>query len=457
MLPRLDVTSPAMHYRFVDRVEEIRLVYEYLGSLRDGLEREALIVFKGMPGIGKSSLLRELRWRLSREGLHSTYIDFKPLCAQESPLRAALTALLEQLLFPVSAPATDSTEHLVEKWRSEIAQWSRSSRAAPPVLFFDALEECPNHMRRDLERDILVPALETRRVLVIATSRQSLEWDEFLVRRAVLEVELKPFAYSATREQIGDESLAVQIQDLTGGIPGANVEVFEELQGRIDDFHERREELTLNLVEKYIFEQLVRGVEPTVRRAIQMLSPLRQFDYDSVSTILSRMLPDDWAKGTSARAFRQLVRDMQRTTQLVEWDREKRSFVIVRPLRYLLDRYLCVDFHRRQQDDQYRAIHQLALQIYEKRALQEPVYVWDVLYHTVRLWTGSRLDPTLNQELLDILTRCLQRATRDKDEPGSRASQDMELIRRSLDDDDLKEALRGSLEGIRQVLADFDL
>jgi hypothetical protein len=260
----------------------------------------------------------------------------------------------------------------------------------------------------------------------------------------------------ATREQIDNESAAAQIQDLTGGIPGANVEVLEELGGRFDDFDERREELTLNLIDKYIFEQLVPGVKSIERRALKMLSPLRQFDYDSISHILSTMLPEDWTKSTPARAYRQLVRDMQRNTQMVEWDREKRSFIIVRPIRYLLDRYLQVSFHRSQQEEKYRAIHQLTLRIYEKRVPQEPVYIWDVLYHKVKLWPGSRLDPALSQELLDTLAPCLQHVNRDKDEPGSRAPQDMELIRRSLDDDDLKEALRGHLDSIRQMLDEYD-
>ena len=449
-------TPPATHNRFIDRVEEIRLVNEYLGSLRDGLEREALIVFKGVPGIGKSTLLRELRRRLSHEGVHSIYLDFEQICAGEQPMRTALKTVLEQLPFPALVSSGDPIEYLVEKWRGEIAQWSKSSRAAPPVLFLDALEECTVQILSELERDILAPALATRRSLLIATSRQSLEWDEFMVRRAVLEYDLKPFVVSATREQIGDESLAIQIQDLTGGIPGANVEIFEELQGRIDDFQERREELTLNLVEKYIFEQLIPRVDWKVRHALQILSPLRQFDYDSIAMILSTLLPEDWAKDTSAREFRQLVRDMQRTTQVVEWDGKKRSFVIVRPIRYLLDRYLYVDYRRRRQGERYNAIHWLALQIYEKRTLEEPVYIWDVLYHKARLWTGSQLDPALNKELIDSLTHCLRRVTRDKDEPASRAPQDMELIRRSLDDDDLKEALRGSLDSIRQVLEDFD-
>lgn len=475
-----------------NRERELSIIGDRVDILRGGGGVfQCVINFYGIPGIGKTALLRELfrraqtgRWdgrpsepfpvALSDLASNTSFAD---QWRGGAAVLAELTRQLEEQsqqkessffkefeafqALPKPDPHDEEAYHLFRWQAKRVADVftiyvDRLIQRQPVMLLFDNTEKIPMEVFDWLEVEVLSPLVQSDRILLVVAGCSPVRWKRFEVRRRVLLHKLdppRPPEEFLERQSPRFSQLASDIARITFGYPWGNEVVLNELiklqkTQTIDrsNFDQFRPLLLNRLVEEVIENKVMAEVDPDLRCAFHTIAPLRQFDVSTLQAILPRFAPTMFA-GKGGNYFLLMLNRMV-DTMLVEWSAKRKGYVLDDTLR----RILALDMEVRQ-PDQFMAINQRAIELYESWLEEAPQihggyiidgYIVEWLYHRARAMQheGMSLD-AIGRRLQEDLQKCLDRFYQPTEADISRVIDGARRLSEELQRDDELEELLG--------------
>ena len=436
-------SSQSQSQPFADRGWELEAVNYRLGILRSGGSVfQCVINFYGIPGIGKTRLLREIQRRAQEQGVPVALTDLAAWSERDHRAgRVGPEALADQMrqLEEQTRLSDARFEKAYKEFRNhpvpqdpyDEAAWYEfrqkakavadafglyvyryARRPGPPVvLLFDNTEAATDGETFDwLEYEVFSPLVQTDRILLIVTGRSPVRWKRFEVRRRVLLHKLNPPQNGdLVRQQVASwQKIAPNILQITFNYPPANRFVAEamerlELPSTIDEdtFRTHRPALIRQLVANVIERDLLAGVDGDLRRAWRIAAPLRQFDVTTLRQVLPRF--DSTFEGRGGNYYLLMLNRMVETA-LVEWSAVRKAYVLDDTVRH----FLTLDLETRDLE-QAKAIHEHVAGLYRRWLEDVPesrsTYLVEWLYHQAQL---RRLRGLGQPEMTDSLRRVLR-------------------------------------------------
>jgi hypothetical protein len=406
----------------VDRVAEIAVATERLEDLLRGRTvPDSVLFYYGVPTVGKSRILREIRNYAVRKGVATAWIDFDSSATLNRSKgeyfagSAGRLRIIEQLLrdlsrtsnftsgtIDVSDLGSDTLDDAVERLLAFVHDLSGLRQGKPLALFFDTVEESNIDTFLWLQQHILEPLISSIAILVVMAGRTQ---PNTIVRdliypleRRTFKVALEPFNDEQTEDQIGAigagelHGQGIKLIDFTGGLPGLNDAAIRWMVGQ--DLYEPNDALRRHLVIELIFEKRLAWVDAQLRDRLLAVSPLRQFD-SGLLRVIARDLFDPHYGSSGISAIRELLRSLQET-RLVEPHPDGYGYVVPPYLRPMLDSYL-----QQKNIEEHFEVHRIAAHYFAEQVEQKDwVAITNRLYHLGGIHRDLDRAPTVLQEQL---------------------------------------------------------
>ncbi|NJL54520.1 hypothetical protein HC928_04485, partial [bacterium] len=240
--------------------------------------------------------------------------------------------------------STEPSDETLDRLVGQIVQDITTVQTQPVVLFFDTCEQASDAIFAWLERRILLPLIETNSTIetnptvAVLASRSMLRWRQYVVRRKVEPVELKPLDNEATLQQVfppkprnDDESeRAKHIYDITFGHPLSTEYLVEKRkateQNEVDS--ESRKAVVTHLLERA-------NVPEDIRRVVETIALFRDFDIHTLRDVLPTCIPDRY-KDRSQADFYNLLKQLLET-HLIAWDNDRHAYVMDETIRKIIE------------------------------------------------------------------------------------------------------------------------
>jgi len=348
---------PYDHNKFVDRVDEVRLVVEKATKLASGQpEDKRVVIFHGARGAGKSWLLKEIEYQLKKQlpNMLTIYLDL--LDYSDSSPEDAVRAIIGQTRSPIAnqlglgpsqAPQDDSLPTLA------LALVDDAKRVRVLFLLIDHVNESSREMLALLEdRCLALLAVEPRVLIVLAGRGREYRWRGMELRLGSRECELPYFELSWTREQLKrhDPELAQvadEIQSLSAGYPWSNYILGVNRANRADALAQ-------------CVEFLIGGlpVSDDDRDHLEALCVLNAISDEMIPRMFTAYYNDPTYLTWRYRQYREARQTLIRTT-LVKWKEEMGGYVMDEALCHVLE-------HRMYEHDRptWERLHQAACDLF---------------------------------------------------------------------------------------------
>jgi hypothetical protein len=360
---------------FTNREDELNVVYPKLDEIQK--DRPYLfgfiLRFVGIPGIGKTTLLKEIEKEAKVRNIKTAYVQ----CNRSKELY-----LLDELSVQLFGTAKKS-ELFIEDLKSMLSE-------TPAVFLIDDTHYI-DELNQGILEDILDNVYQINRLLLILAGRSDLRWKKFELRRRTGKVVLEQFGEKEARNWIKDADFSDQIYPITRGYPLAIVKACDWINLHADSadpdqLKEHEMDLVFELVNQILIQYILVDI-PHERQhelifLLKNLSPLRRFN----ENILSDFLPELDNKKRDTLAARMLIRKMSVETYLVKWDSARMAYA----LNYLIRRLLSLEMKFNNKESLTK-IHKFMMKWYGdsiKKALerdpsapQTVLYLIEYIYH----------------------------------------------------------------------------
>lgn len=363
----------------VNRNKELELGRDLI----PGPHKRPVVEFHGIPGVGKTTLLKAIRREYDKRPIHTAVINFEipDLCEEGKASRRLIWDDIGRQL------GTQARYEDKEELRNQL----RRKRSV--TLFFDTVDHAPRDTIRWLGETYIslmddLPGL--RAVFACRSSMLSNAWG-YPLRLKVDTRHLTPFQrFADTHKQMvlaffHDEALARQVYDLTLGHPGMVQRIIEWLKARRIKGHKDLDAVAKaelgrhvdTLLETYILKDIEDELKPLIRQ----LAYYRWFFWGDVSRIRQRPVSEG----------KEFIHDKLWPTGLFEQGLGPRpSFAVDRTVRELF-----LNVTLLQDTAQFIAI---AREIGNQREIQATrmtetwhLYVIECLYHRINELRGRQL------------------------------------------------------------------
>jgi hypothetical protein len=223
--------------RFINRDAELATVKHHMATLdRQTIGTPALINFHGIPGLGKTALIRQI-YALYQDhpGIRTLLlspdmpnfdqeIDFTRLKFEF--IAALFETNMTHLGHDAGKKTADSTPEFSDQEANGILEGivqKLLEAETPLLLLFDGWDQTLEALFVWVERLLLLPLIRRCKVLGVFGSQLPLRWHHFELRRLVELSLLLPFSLEATSEHLDcSKELASQLFAITAGLPYAN-------------------------------------------------------------------------------------------------------------------------------------------------------------------------------------------------------------------------------------------
>lgn len=420
-----------------------------LNSFRDQVSRiknlgsafQTIWEFYGTPGIGKTTLLLLMEKECQELGVQHTKIDFDPKKSHPPDRYLDQTNIIEDLLVSLPDENKEQVKEKISVYREQkgksndiddlnLKNVSRSfvkymgdlSEKGPVVMFFDSAEQKDKLAGEWLEEWVLNPLSQDGKILTVWASRRPEKWKRFELRRRVIGegIELPELDLDAVNEQFynqiqtketGAMDLYQNMQSVVFGHPLANQIIIDTINQwaktnitfEPESLADRQQELIRILKEQfidgYVFERVNNG--RIVKRALEIMSLVRQFDATLLSGILSS---EEGFKSMQREDFGMLL-SLLVQSQLVVWDEQRKNYAVDSNIKEILRLSLLQD-----NPQAFIAFQEKAIKFYnkniEKAGMNKYLYIIEKLYHLANLkqvGEQANLEDALKQELDDII------------------------------------------------------
>jgi hypothetical protein len=454
---------------FADRDWELEAVDYRLRILRSGGSVfQCVVNFYGIPGIGKTRLLKEIQSRA--QGIPTAMTD---LAAFRDGHRAGPEVLADQMvqLEQQTRLSDAGFQKALKAFRAhplpedpyDEAAWYRFRQKAkevadafsvyvyrhvkqprqPVLLLFDNSEAATGETFDWLEYEVFSPLVQTDRIMLVVAGLSPVRWKRFEVRRRVLLRKLNPPQDDKLLEKqaVSWEKIADNIFRITFNYPPANRFVAEELERLglpltmdTNTFDDHRPALIQRLMTEVVEQNLLAGVDDDIRLAWRIAAPLRQFDVTILRRVLPEFEPNFEGRGGN---YYLLMLNRMVDTALVEWSAERKAYVLDDTLR----QFLALALETRD-PDLARRIHERATELYRQWLEDVPenrsAYLVEWLYHEAQVLRlkGQELPAiaaNLRRALQPVLEQFYQPITVEDDRLVDGARQLVEQLERDPD------------------------
>lgn len=336
----------------VHRSKENDLFKGHLLQMKLGRKVDKPIIgFWGIPGIGKTTLLKEIIQKNEEHKNRVIFIDFKDFLTPRK--RISRLILRESFLHLINSKL--QSEYFDHKENLNKAEGSSLTIAEllsgilkyeQTVIFaFDSVEYCDAKFLEWLERDIFSPFISTKKILIILASQGCINWKAFDIKQSILEHKVNPFDTLMLQEQLRRNSsmtkeMANKIYEVSFGVPACNIIALKTLEKLA-----KHKDLNLSLIDtnksvlvraevEFFYKQSVRRLNSEFRVILKSISLLSWFDYALLREILVAIYPEKYGN-VKASKFRDITRQAE-GTNFISWDIRKRGFAMDITLRKIL-------------------------------------------------------------------------------------------------------------------------
>jgi len=371
----------------INREDEMAIAQDALDDLtsEERLVQTPIVDFCGIPGIGKTAVLREIV-RLC-DGKKIPCITTLKNVEGVSSGKIYIKDSLEEIREEISAQATHRD---------------------PCVVVVDDTGDTDRRQMERLER-FLSFMIEYNNLFIILASRRKISFEQQKKIMRKMEVHPLPPLDQASSLQLLDK-IAVNASDdekkliykWTHGYPLAMEEMASALETNVDMHNEQaRRELMQRVVDRVITGGLLAEVEERERlhTLLRLLAFPRRFNLVLMRSLIERFEQRYGFPGSLA--YMTIPRDITEATGILDWKLEKAGFTIEEPVRTILLLEAQISDEAR-----YREINaflaernwEYALEVWgEDRIL----YLLEFLYH--RFLSVSQPEETLHQSIEQIM------------------------------------------------------
>lgn len=346
----------------------------------------------GIPGIGKTTLCHMVMEDCQNLNIpFCVIIDFD---IQDNPRAKTYAEDYCSLLEDLSSPFPEAFQHFYKKlsqFRSMSEDDPEKSNMInklaghfieglsrimdqpdPVVMMFDTTEMADESVISWLETEIFSPLCFKENWLIIWTGRFPQKWTQFEVRRRTSGNRIDALSMEATKDQIGKET-GCRVYRLTWGHPGGNKQLHPIAK-------ENAEELSLiKAAEKWVKEDILKGIDPLFVEICRVLSVVRRFDLNLADDIISNYIDAERPPIGVMTVIGKLYK-----SSLAGWDGVRKGYALDNTLRRVLRSLLI-----KQDEDRFIRISEHALEKYKEWIKKIPenktIYILEWLYHKVNL------------------------------------------------------------------------
>lgn len=336
--------------KFVNREKELALVKEKVVRVAKGdpfAPHERVIHFVGPSGMGKSFLLEKLHNDLSNDPLYkssciSILIKLETIKDEQDGFTRNFIQVMYAELSKIIEPEK-SFSHSSQSISKLASLLVRTINLSIPdkvlVLLLDEINIPQKKELRDIEELILEKLLHNNiQILLITAGRLPVIFEDFALRPSLKNTFALPaFDVNATSEQLelrSDSSkLAERIRELGGGAPGNNKKLSRHIVGEPPHISNELQAVNSLLVD------VKQGIEEHFHPVIEAICILTDFFPDDVVPLIEAhpKLGEQWNNFKIKEVFIDLKQIQIGPGRLINWDREKRCWVMDEPTRALFE------------------------------------------------------------------------------------------------------------------------
>jgi hypothetical protein len=411
---------------FIERDKELAAVRSKVRQAQSShYLRQPVIHYWGIQGIGKTWLLHHLQHLYSYRHISATFLQLeRPTCALlqsqiNHPPGQSLAGFVQELagglLAQVGPLLQDSEIEQLEQARQSgsplafVSALLPFSERAIPLIMFDDVEEIPAATWVEMESSLIEPMAKSGRILIIVSGRQHLpHWQRFEVRRRVMPPDRLPaFDKEAVSRQITQRNYPLSGELLfpyTAGSPHlTDVTAQHILSWARDEFHPQLGPLWFEQHQEGLLQilmaaehQLLDGFPEQLRPVLNVLSPLRFYRLEALKQMLAQQ--KDFSAGQPDGYYLTLLRNLDRQTDVVWWQHDKRAYVTNEIIRQLINRREWLSERRR-----YIHKHQLASNMYWQWVRQRPHtsedFVLEIWFHQASIFLADKNETLLQTKI----------------------------------------------------------
>jgi hypothetical protein len=390
---------------FVDREQEIEFINNKIKALKNRQRLfEFMVILWGIPGMGKTRLLKQVVNTAEKEGITALLID----CQNEQDSLCWVQEIADRFF---------QGDKYLRQWTNDnaitdsfIEKFLESLESRPFVLLFDNVHWLDKVSQGILETILLktIPN-HNNQLLIVVAGRLEIRWDSFELRRRSLLHTLTSFPKSEHHKLLSyphNSVLGDKVFSVTRGYPLASAltsDWLKQLRVSANDltesnFVDYEQALVIELSNKIIKTYILNGIEgeqnQLVYKLLRYLSPLRRFDEVIIVDVLTK-LGGDFVNidVLSSRAY---IRLLAAKTYLIKWDRVRQAYAIDEPVRLLLN--LELKYNSLQE---LITIHDVMRKWYQSKS-QTVLYLIEQIFHSAWYYGLSGLCARLEHYVNDI-------------------------------------------------------
>lgn len=403
--------------QFVNRESEIGLIDSAFGDLLDKehLLRTPIIDFYGVEGIGKTSILKQVRQRCDQwkvryvdanmsQGFAEFWLKISHYSHKynQSPLQHESKALVAQ--------STEMAKELLEQ--------------APLVMLLDAVDATNESQVEHLEK-FLAELVLYNNLFVILTSRRSVSFErKKSVARQLTTILVQPLNRDDSQmylEKLGHplpEETRELILEWTRGYPLAmNVMVEAITKQGIDSTSEQGQKHLITLIIERVINQGIlinvpKDEHPWYHTMLSLLAVPRRFNLLTMQRLIEHFEPQ--LKLSSDLAYIPLSRKITNATGILGWDMAKAGLALDHSVRNVLLLQLKITYPER-----YAEINRFLAEINKQNATSDEIrgtdrihYQREYLYHSAI----NTADGHLSTFLQTTIGQMIQAVKQDSDQ-----------------------------------------
>lgn len=421
---------------FINRRAELQLIESAFKALLDKkrLLRTPIIDFFGVDGIGKTSILQEVRQRCSKRGLNCIWVN-----ANQSP-NAFFSDLLQQTLQQMGESSIGAQRTAEDLSQQSVRALRSLLEEKPVVILFDAVDPVKEEETSWIEAILhdLIDSTNDTNLFVVLTSKQRVSFDQYRsIARKLTTFQLKPFnqgsseSYLSTIASKIEPAIRETIINWTHGYPLAMKVLSQAIEEQQLDPRQPADQPQLMglLMQRVIDQGVFARVDPNqlqwYKDYISLLSMPRRFNL-----IILQALTEEFERRLAPMGkleYIGLPKQLNQGTDVLHWDLRRGGFTIdetVRPLflkqREIEDMDLFLHVHNFLADLNRRFADEVS-------GSDRVRYLREYLYHTTFLKDAQEFSALMEQTVQQI----------SQESPDSVVQFHEELTQ----DEELKEAL----------------
>lgn len=396
--------------KFVNREAELQRVKTRITQVRNGAAIQPLVNFWGMPGIGKTWLLKHIHYiyTYQKEGVCPLYYNFHT--EDEEYTLPSLADIIKALARQLPTNLQEDQIDTVADFKTAVLSLLP---AQVPLILFDTTEVLPDENLHELEKQLLEPLLKSDKVIIAVAGRQKIaRWRRVEVRRRVtpaIDTLLGAFHTAAFEQQLSQQSpsiikkIANLIYAKTAGTPWLVHLIIERIltmKGEINE--ESVTDIILSVLIAYEKDEILSTItDETLRIYFNAVLPLRFYRIETLREMLKAQLnrPDDLSDVTLLQG----LREMDREADFVWWS-DRGEYTTDPTVRAVIEQRLLLNDRKKFIDQ-----HEQAITLYKNRAEEFKVnsayYLIEWLYHEALLHKAQNKALTMESPIISKIKK----------------------------------------------------